>query len=96
MNPTHSNVPPFRRVSQREVHPFVQTIANPVRITRRLLRRLRGTEILHVLHIRKTGGTAIKHALKDVPKAGRFQSPNELATGCTGRMTNIGGWLERP
>lgn len=39
---------------------------------RALLRRLRGREAVHILHIGKTGGTAVRAALRDHRSDGRF------------------------
>lgn len=38
-----------------------------------MLARLRGQQCIHLLHIRKTGGTAVKHALKDHPTNHRYR-----------------------
>lgn len=38
-----------------------------------VLNRLRGRRTVHLLHIAKTGGTALKHALSGIPKVGELE-----------------------
>ena len=42
-------------------------LASVPRTARRFLCRLRGKRLVHFLHVGKTGGTAVKHALREAP-----------------------------
>ena len=46
-------------------HTRAKTPRIALRRSERLLHRIRGKRIVHLLHIGKTGGTAVKHALQD-------------------------------
>ena len=39
----------------------------------RQFNRLRGKQIVHLLHIRKTGGTALRHALESYPASSHYE-----------------------
>ena len=61
---------------------FIQVLpTKPRKVARRLLARMQGRGIVHLLHIGKTGGTAVKHALSphlDLPRWAVFLSGHSV------------------
>lgn len=57
----------------RSQRPHRKLAARIEREARLAIRRLRGKPLLHFLHIGKTGGSALKHALKPHRSSGRYQ-----------------------
>ena len=56
-------------MAQRLVKKTLSSLIDPML---REIHRLRGKRVVHLLHIGKTGGTAVKHALKPYPATARY------------------------
>ena len=58
--------------------------------------RLDGERLVHVLHVGKTGGTAIRHALRDLPLVNGFRfilHPHHMTLG---GLNRIGPFKKHP